>query len=80
MLLTAMAAPHPKVWNLASVITPILNKTKKEIVKTGTKLGVPFQYTWSCYKGGKKPCGTCESCAFRAKGFQSADIVDPIGV
>ncbi|MFH1452357.1 MAG: 7-cyano-7-deazaguanine synthase QueC [Armatimonadota bacterium] len=36
--------------------------TKKEIVKLGIKLNAPFKYIWPCYKGGKKPCGACESC------------------
>jgi 7-cyano-7-deazaguanine synthase len=54
--------------------TPLINKTKAEIIKLGRKLGVPFESTWSCYKGGKKPCGKCDSCYFRAKGFREAGI------
>ncbi|MFH1854477.1 MAG: 7-cyano-7-deazaguanine synthase QueC [Candidatus Omnitrophota bacterium] len=49
---------------------PLLYKTKKEITKLGKKLGVPFELTWSCYKGGRKPCGKCDACRLRAKGFQ----------
>lgn len=49
--------------------TPLLYKTKKEIVKIGEKLRVPFRLTWSCYKGGRKPCGRCDACRLRAKGF-----------
>jgi 7-cyano-7-deazaguanine synthase len=52
--------------------TPLLRLTKAGIVRLGTKLGVPFQKTWSCYKGGAKPCGVCDSCRLRAKGFREA--------
>lgn len=60
------------------VETPILNFSKEEIVKKGAELGVPFDLTWSCYSDGKEPCGVCESCALRAKGFQEAGIADPL--
>ena len=54
------------------IITPLINKTKAEIVKMGMKLRVPYYLTWSCYKGGAKPCGKCDSCLLRAKGFYEA--------
>ena len=60
------------------IFTPLINKTKAGIIKTGLHLGVPFQFTWSCYKGGRKPCGECDSCFFRAKGFKEAGIEDPL--
>jgi len=49
--------------------TPLLYKTKKEIVRLGKRLGVPLELTWSCYKGGRKPCGKCDACKLRNKGF-----------
>jgi len=49
---------------------PFLYKTKKEIVDIGRRLNVPFELTWSCYKGGKKPCGKCDACRLREKGFR----------
>ncbi|MBC8436586.1 MAG: 7-cyano-7-deazaguanine synthase QueC [Candidatus Omnitrophica bacterium] len=58
--------------------TPLINKTKAEIIKTGVKLKVPFELTWSCYKGGRFPCAKCESCYFRSKGFFEAGLPDPI--
>jgi len=56
---------------------PLIGKKKCGIIRTGKKLGVPFELTWSCYKGGKLPCGRCDSCVFRAKGFKEAGLKDP---
>jgi len=58
--------------------TPIIDKTKKEIVELGKQLEVPFENTWSCYSDADVPCGTCESCLFRIKAFEEAGIIDPI--
>ncbi len=58
--------------------TPLINKTKAQIVKLGMKLKVPFELTWSCYAGGRKPCGKCDSCLLRNKGFREAGIIDPL--
>jgi 7-cyano-7-deazaguanine synthase len=57
---------------------PLINLTKKDIVLLGAKLGVPFEKTWSCYAGGSKPCGVCDSCILRAKGFHEAGIPAPL--
>jgi 7-cyano-7-deazaguanine synthase len=51
------------------VVAPLIKMTKKEIVKLGQKLGAPLAKTWSCYLGGRKPCGVCDSCRLREKGF-----------
>jgi len=56
------------------IIAPLIKKSKADIVKLGKKLKVPFNLTWSCYKGGKKPCGKCDSCLLRTKGFLEANI------
>ena len=58
--------------------TPILDMTKKQIVQKGIELGVPFEHTWSCYKQGDRPCGECESCAFRIKAFEECGMTDPL--
>lgn len=60
------------------IFTPLIYKTKAEIIKLGTKLGVPYEYTWSCYAGGMRPCLECDSCVFRAKGFKEAGVRDPL--
>jgi 7-cyano-7-deazaguanine synthase len=57
--------------------TPLLKKSKSEIVTLGTGLGVPYHLAWSCYRGGRQPCGKCDSCRYRAKGFREAGLKDP---
>ncbi|MDO8603272.1 MAG: 7-cyano-7-deazaguanine synthase QueC [Candidatus Omnitrophota bacterium] len=52
------------------IVAPLLYKTKEDIVKLGKQLGVDFKRTWSCYKGGEKPCGVCDACRLRSKGFK----------
>jgi len=60
------------------LFTPLINKTKAEIIKLGQSLGVPYELSWSCYRGGKRACGECSSCRFRAKGFREAGLEDPL--
>lgn len=57
---------------------PLIMRRKKDIIKIGKRLHVPFQLTWSCYEGGAKPCMRCDSCILRAKGFKEAGIEDPL--
>lgn len=64
--------------NHLKIYTPLIRKTKAEIIKLGMKLKVPFELTWSCYAGGKRPCGKCDSCLLRIKGFQEAKINDSL--
>ncbi|MBU1906208.1 MAG: 7-cyano-7-deazaguanine synthase QueC [Candidatus Omnitrophica bacterium] len=59
------------------VETPLINKNKAQIIRLGRRLDVPFELTWSCYRGGRRQCGRCESCYYRAKGFREAGILDP---
>lgn len=59
------------------VHTPLIRLTKAGIIRLGSKLGVPYELTWSCYVGGKMPCGRCDSCVLRAKGFREARCEDP---
>ena len=60
------------------VVTPLLRLSKAEIVRLAHDLGVPFEFTWSCYEGKEFPCGECDSCVLRAKGFREAGIEDPL--
>ena len=57
---------------------PLINLSKAQIIKKGLKLNVSFDKTWSCYKGGKKACGRCDSCLLRLKGFKEAGLKDPL--
>jgi 7-cyano-7-deazaguanine synthase len=59
--------------------TPLIKLSKAEIVKLGTRLGVDYGLTWSCYDPapGGAPCGRCEACILRRKGFREAGMEDP---
>ncbi|MDR0983349.1 MAG: 7-cyano-7-deazaguanine synthase QueC [Culturomica sp.] len=61
-----------------TIHTPFLHKTKADEIKIGEQLGVDFGDTWSCYRGGNKPCGTCDSCLLRADAFHKAGVKDPL--
>lgn len=60
--------------------TPLIRMTKAEIVRRAVELGVDFALTWSCYvpAPGGRPCGACDSCILRRKGFAEAGIPDPL--
>ncbi len=59
------------------VVAPLLHRSKAEIVRLGARLGVPWHLTWSCYAGGSSPCGRCDACRIRARGFRAAGVRDP---
>jgi len=59
------------------VETPLIAMTKAEIVRLGVELAAPLAHTWSCYAGGERPCGVCDSCLLRQKGFAAAGVADP---
>jgi 7-cyano-7-deazaguanine synthase len=59
------------------VVGPFLNFTKTDIARLGARLGVPFELTWSCYKGGEKHCGRCSTCVERREAFRDSGIADP---
>jgi len=59
------------------IVTPLIDKNKSGIIKLGSKLNVPFELTRSCYRETKAPCGKCDSCYFRSKGFMEAGLTDP---
>jgi 7-cyano-7-deazaguanine synthase len=59
------------------MLTPLINLSKKEIIKLAIGLGAPLKYSWSCYAGDARPCGRCDSCKLRARGFRDAGMKDP---
>lgn len=58
--------------------TPLMSLSKKDIVLLGNKLNAPLHLTHSCYNGGEKACGVCDSCKLRLKGFAEAGVKDPV--
>ncbi len=60
--------------------TPLINRTKAEIIRRGTELGVDYGLTHTCYAPNEAgiSCGRCDACHLRQKGFAEAGIVDPI--
>lgn len=59
------------------VETPLLHMSKADIVRHAQALSAPLELTWSCYEGGDHPCGRCDSCVLREKGFAEAGVEDP---
>lgn len=59
------------------VLTPLVKLDKKGIVRLAAKVRAPLELTWSCYLGASHPCGACDSCKLRAKGFAEAGVADP---
>jgi len=61
------------------ICTPLIDKTKAEIIRVGTALRVPYELTHSCYAPDAQgdACGRCDSCILRAKGFKEAGVPDP---
>ncbi len=59
------------------LLTPLIKLSKAGIARLAVKLKAPLSLTWSCYQGGRKPCGHCDSCKLRAKGFADAGLKDP---
>jgi 7-cyano-7-deazaguanine synthase len=62
-----------------SVHTPLIAMRKADIIREGVRLGVDYSQTVSCYAADEqgRACGVCDSCRFRAAGFEQAGIVDP---
>ncbi len=54
------------------LIAPLVYDSKVDIVKRAMALGVPIEKTWSCYQGGEKPCGVCDSCRIRDRALLEA--------
>ncbi|HET9075567.1 MAG TPA: 7-cyano-7-deazaguanine synthase QueC [Acidimicrobiales bacterium] len=63
-----------------AIHTPLMHMTKADIVRRGLELGVDYGLTHSCYDPGPdgRPCGACDSCLLRAKGFAEAGALDPL--
>jgi 7-cyano-7-deazaguanine synthase len=64
----------PRIW------APLQHLNKAAIIRAGLELGVDYSVTHSCYNPGEggRPCGRCDSCQLRAKGFEEAGVADPL--
>ena len=67
-----------KLGTNIKIRTPLISLSKKEIIEKGKSLNAPLHLTWSCYKREDVPCGECDSCALRKRGFDLAEADDPI--
>ncbi|MEK7433616.1 MAG: 7-cyano-7-deazaguanine synthase QueC [Cyanobacteriota bacterium] len=67
-----------KPETIIKIITPLIELNKELIVKKADELNVPLNLTWSCYSSNEKSCGVCDSCVRRLRGFELANIKDPI--
>ena len=65
--------------NTLSIHAPLIDKSKAEIIRLGSDLGVDYAITVSCYQANEQgeACGICDSCQLRRKGFEDEGIVDP---
>ncbi len=63
-----------------TIHTPIIEMTKAQIIRKGTQLGLDYSLTHSCYDpdAQARPCGRCDSCKLRLKGFAEANLTDPL--
>ncbi|WP_040654598.1 7-cyano-7-deazaguanine synthase QueC [Rubidibacter lacunae] len=61
-----------------AIAAPLIDFKKTEIVRLGNELGVPWELTWSCYKGGDVACGVCDSCRLRLAAFAELGLRDPV--
>jgi 7-cyano-7-deazaguanine synthase len=59
------------------IYAPFVNMSKADVVRVGAELFVPFEKTWSCYRGEQIHCGTCKSCVERKQAFREANVPDP---
>ena len=71
-----------RLWNERQkeikIVAPLQFMNKASIIRLGINLNVPYNLTWSCYQGGEKACGKCDSCKLRLNGFKEASQRDPI--
>ena len=57
---------------------PLINSGKADAIRRGIELGLDYSLTWSCYLGGEKACGRCDSCRLRLAAFARAGVQDPL--
>jgi len=65
-------------WQGMQLMRPFVHLDKGAIAQRGDALGVPFELTWTCYKGGAVHCGKCGACQERREAFAAHRITDPV--
>ena len=65
-------------YGKVAVKAPFVEMNKADVVAAGLRLGVPYELTWSCYKGGERQCGRCGTCLDRIAAFESNGVLDPV--
>ena len=60
------------------VLTPLMSKSKPEIIALGFEVGANMSLSWSCFNSGDVPCCHCSSCIGRAEGFHLVGLQDPL--
>ena len=60
------------------IVAPLVELRKTDIIELGNRLGVPWAETWSCYAGGDRSCGRCDSCRLRLAAFAELGLTDPV--
>lgn len=65
-------------YGQAHVTAPFVGLHKSDIVRTGLEIDVPYELTWSCYKGGERQCGKCATCIDRKEAFRLNGATDPV--
>ncbi len=77
-VINASSVMVAKKKNRIKVYTPFLGMTKTDVLKLGLELGVPYEKTYSCYRGTIPPCGECATCRQRQEAFESVGVKDPL--
>lgn len=70
-------AIYTGTYHKVRLLTPLQWMMKKDVILAGYSNGAPLHLTWSCYKGGEHPCGTCPTCVEREQAFRDLRIADP---
>jgi len=65
-------------YNRVKLMAPFINMSKSDICELGFELDVPYELTWSCYRGEESPCGKCGTCVERTEAFLDNDEIDPL--
>ena len=60
------------------ILRPLGSRSKPDVIRLASSLGVPLELTWSCHRDGAAHCWRCEGCRGRARSFEMAGVPDPL--